>query len=355
MHRTPPTIDRYAPFKLACKQLVKETLWLLNRHAPGAQKDICLFASRRGGSTWFMEVIATNRGIRYIDQPFSLYRFSPGHLGRLPIQHHSQFASLTEPNEEQFASFVCGLFAGTVQVNAPWEMWHPTFHWRTDRVVLKILAAKPLIDWFDRTFDVHIAYATRHPIPTALSVMRNGWGLTARSYLQDQAFASKHLSTSQLDYAWDLLRMGTPLQQHVMNWAVENLVPLKLLPERPDWLHVSYEEAILAPEATLDRLKSALHLPDRDRMLRQIGMASRSTRKLVSATRAQNDARGALASWRKHVTEEDERAAFQTLDRFGIDLYRFGRDTPIERAVPTEADEEHGAVSSGEIGLPQRD
>lgn len=329
-------MGRFDPIKLAFKQLTKEAIWLLNRHEPGAQKNICLFSSRRGGSTWFMEVIAANRGVRYIDQPFSLYRFSPGHLGRLPIRHHSQFASLTPQSEASFSAFTRGLFAGTVQVNAPWEVWHPTFHWATDRVVLKILAAKPLIDWFDQTFDVHIVYATRHPIPTALSVMRNGWGLTARSYLQDDAFASEHLSPSQLDYAWDLLRTGTPLQQHVMNWAVENIVPLRLLPERPDWLYVSYEEALLAPEETLDRLAATLYLPDRDRMLRQIGTASRSTRKLVSATRARDNAQHAVAAWRKYVTADDERAAFQVLDRFGIDLYRPGHDAPVQRARPSE-------------------
>jgi hypothetical protein len=347
-------MGRSTPLKLACKQLAKEVVWLLSRHAPGAQKDICLFSSRRGGSTWFMEVIASNRGVRYIDQPFSLYRFSPGHLGRLPVRHHSQFASLPGRTEEQFSAFVRDLLAGTVQVNAPWEVWHPTFHWRTHRVVLKILAAKPLIDWFDRTFDVHIVYSTRHPIPTALSVMRNGWGLTVRSYLQDEQFASNHLNDRQLDYAWDLLRAGTPLQQHMLNWAVENLVPLRLLPKRPQWLYASYEEALLAPEETLERLETTLHLPDRDRMFRQIGTASRSTRKLVSATRAQDDARGALASWRKHVTEEDERVAFEVLDRFGIDLYRFGHDLPVERTVPAEADEVQGAVSSEAITPSQR-
>lgn len=322
------SVSRFDNLNLAWRYAVKEALWLLGRHRPGPKRNICLFSTRRGGSTWLMEVIAANRGVRYVDQPFSLHHPAPGHIRRLPIPAQSQFTSLEGGEEERVRAFVEDLFAGRLHVNAPWEIWHPTFHWTTDRLVLKIIDAKPLIDWFDRTFDVHIVYSTRHPIPSALSVIRNDWALTAHAYLRDEAFVAAWLDEAQTALAWDLLRSGAPLQQHVLNWTLENLVPLRLLPKRPHWCYVSYEQATLDPAGTVAFLAERLDLPNRDRMMKQVQAASRSTRKLASTYDPERDAQGRLRAWRRHVSEEDERTAMHILEAFEIDLYRAGEDLP---------------------------
>ncbi|MDX1419151.1 MAG: hypothetical protein R3181_04225 [Rubricoccaceae bacterium] len=321
-------MSRFENLSLATRYAVKEALWLLGRHRPGPAKDIALFSTRRSGSTWLMEVIAVNRGVRYSDQPFSLHHPSPGHARRLPIPARSQFTSLEGEDEARVRAFVAAVLDGSLSVNAPWELWHPAYHWRTDRVVLKIVDAKPLIDWLDQTFALHIVYSTRHPLPASLSVIRNGWALTAQAYLQDPRFVEAWLTERDVAYAWDVLRGGTPLEQHVLNWTLENLVPLRLLPERPRWLVVPYEAATLDPAGTVDLLADRLDLPDRERMRKQARVASRSTRRLASAFDPADEARARLRSWRRHVTEAEEDAAFRILDRFGVDLYRRGEDLP---------------------------
>jgi hypothetical protein len=58
---------------LAAKALTKELLWYLTcQHEQGPEPNILLFATRRGGSTFVMELIGANRGIRSIDQPFEM-------------------------------------------------------------------------------------------------------------------------------------------------------------------------------------------------------------------------------------------------------------------------------------------
>lgn len=276
-----------------------------------------------------MEVIAANRGVRYIDQPFALFRAAPGHLARLLVPDRSKFLVLDPEEEIRVRSFVEGLMDGSVQVNAPWAPWRRTFHWRTERVVLKIVSAKTLIDWFDRTFDLHIVYSTRHPIPASLSVLRNGWELSAPPYLRNSHFIEAHLTDAQLAFGHDVLRSGSPLEQHVLGWALENLVPLRLLPERPRWLYVSYEQAMLDPEGTIASLAEHLDLPDRNRMEKQVRVASRSTRKSHSTYDPAGETRARLRAWRRHVSEEDERAAMRILDVFEIDLYQIGKDMPM--------------------------
>lgn len=325
-------MERFENLDLAWRYAVKETIWLLSRHRSGPRPNIGLFSTRRGGSTWLMEVIAVNRGVRYVDQPFSLHHPAPGHIRRLPIPSRSQFTSLEADAEPRVRAFVEDLFEGRLSVNAPWEIWHPTFHWTTDRVILKVIDAKPLIEWFDRSFDLQILYSTRHPVPSALSVIRNGWALTAHAYLRDPEFVARWLNDDQVAFAWDVLREASPLQQHVLNWALENLVPLRRLQANPHWLFVSYEHATLDPAGTVDFLAEHLDLPDRGRMLKQVRTASRSTRKLSSTFEPADEARARLRAWRQHVSPEEERAALGILDRFEIPAYRPGADLPTVRA-----------------------
>jgi hypothetical protein len=323
-----PPPSQFAGLKLAWTFAAKEALWALTRHRTGSQKDIALFSTRRSGSTWLMEVVAVNRGVRYIDQPFSLFRAAPGHLAHLLVPDRSKFLALDGEEEIRVRAFVSGLLDGSIQVNAPWALWRPTAHWHTDRVVLKIVNAKTLIDWFDQEFDLHIVYSTRHPIPASLSVQRNGWALSAPPYLRSPAFIEAHLTEAQLTFGHDVLRSGSPLEQHVLGWTLENLVPLRLLPERPHWHSLTYEEAILDPVATVERLSEALDLPDPKRMLRQVNSASRSTRHIASTFDPVQAGRERLRAWRRHVSLTEEQAAMRILERFEIDLYRTGEDLP---------------------------
>ncbi|MEL7168871.1 MAG: hypothetical protein AAGN64_05930 [Bacteroidota bacterium] len=308
--------------RMAWAVALKETIWTWSRHEPGPDKDIAIFSTRRSGSTWFMELIAANRGVRYIDQPFSLHHPAPGHARELPLLSHSQFVELDPIERARVHSFLTRLLAGDLYVNAPWEPWHPTYHRRTNRSVLKIVDAKGLIDWIDEVFAPHILYSTRHPVPVALSVLRNGWPLTAQAYLRSPSFVERHLDAQTLDYCWRCLHEGTPLEQQVLNWGVENLEPLRLLGDRPHWTYIAYEDVVAEPERVTRHLADVLNLHDLDRMQAQVRRASRSTRRLKSTAHAQPDATERLSAWRRHVSADELRRAFDVLDRLGIDLYR---------------------------------
>jgi len=322
------------------RALVKEAIWFATtRHVPGTKRDICLFCTRRGGSTMVMEAIAANRGVKFLDQPVeaTTETLTASQARLMPKVDSGELVSLDDELEARLRRLLDGIFDGSLPINAPWRFWQRSFDFRTDRLVLKIVGAKALIDWFDRSYDLDIAYVTRHPIPQSLSCIRNGWSLTARAYLRDHAFVSAHLDAATEAWCWDVLRSGSPLDRFVLNWALENLVPLRLLPDRSHWTYISYEATVLDPEAVLVRLADALDLDDVDAMRRSIARPSRSSglstddrRGLIEA----GDRPALLASWRRHVEAGDERRAMAALDRLGLDLYRPGEDLPtiLERA-----------------------
>jgi hypothetical protein len=311
--------------RLAAKSVAKELLWYATcRHEQGDRPNILLFATRRGGSTFAMELIAANRGIRSLDQPLELLGPSTtaAQTARVPIYRQGQITSLDESSEPQLRSLMDDIFAGRVVINAPTRFWRGDVSLRSDRLVLKILDAKPVIDWFDANLDCRIVYLTRHPVPQALSCLRNRWSLTAHAYLADDRFVEANLSTGALALAHDTMRSGSDLRRFVVNWALENVAPMRLLGDHPDWIHVRYEDCVIDPAGTLDRLAANLDLSDIDRMQAVVSRPSVSSRISTSDTRTRIEsgtASEAVSRWRDEVDVADRRWCDRLLETFGID------------------------------------
>jgi hypothetical protein len=284
-----------------------------------------------------MEVIAANRGISYVDQPLSVYTASAIQLQYLPIVELGEIISLDGDQDEQLRKYLELLLSGRLRVNAPWRIWRQEFDFVSERLILKILTAKPLIDWVDQNFHVHIIYTTRHPIAVALSVIRNGWGLTSRAFLNNHQFIERYLDDDKVAFCWDVLQRGSLLQKHVLNWGLENLVPLRLLPERPRWLYCSYERAVTEPQETTELLASKLGIRDRARMDRQMRLPSRSTRFLstrqsrdaMQGPRGKEKARFLVQRWKQDVSDAEERDALKVLDKLDLAVYEAGRFEPL--------------------------
>ena len=213
-------------------------------------------------------------------------------------------------------------FSGEVVINAPTKFWKSNVDMKSNRLVLKITDAKPMIDWFDTNVDSQIVYLTRHPIPQSLSCIRNDWTLTVDAHLNDPAFVETNLSDVAVALAHDVMRGDNTLQQFVLNWALENVAPMRVLADRPAWVHVRYEDCVTNPEDTLALLADRLHLTDLDRMRGVLAQPSQSSRRSTEATRADIEAgRGAdtVTRWRDSIDDDDERRCNELLEAFGID------------------------------------
>ena len=325
--------SRTANLRREARALYKELVWAATRHRQGPRRNICLFATRRGGSTWLMETISANRGIRALDQPFSSSTgtLTAGQFRAMPKFDGGMVLDLDPEQEVPFRHYVDRVMSGDLPVNAPTRFWSREFDFRSDRLLLKITDAGSMIDWFDENYDVDIVFLTRHPIPQALSCMRNGWTLNVGPFLRNQRFVERHLGDDLAKYARALLEDGSELERFVLNWTLENLVPIRLLPERPHWTYLSYEQCVLEPARTLADVASALQLTDSSAMARKQTQASRSSGLSTDATLARiaaGDHDYLVGRWRAEIDENEERRAMAVLERFDIELYRAGALTP---------------------------
>lgn len=273
----------------------------------------------------------------FSDQPFGLYSVSSANINRLPVFAYSQIACPDDDEAAILRNYLQGLLDGRIRANNPWKFWSRDFHFFNDRICLKITDAKAMSDWINRQFDVHTVVLTRHPVAQVISVASNRWLTTGKGLLKNTDFVEQWLTDELEAMCWDLYRHGTELEGRIVDWALENLVPLSLLSDRPDWLFVSYEDLIANTREAIDYLADELHLEDRQAMVKQIAQPSRSVRdtsssELQRSFHERNQER-LIDGWRAKIGTDELHACFRILDQFGIDLYRPDASLPDHRRI----------------------
>lgn len=308
---------------------IREYLGLLlrslgNIHAPGGQKDLFLFATARGGSTWMMEILASQPGFKYYDEPFNIRRPN--------VQYARLIREWREIMPDAGRETDLIRFIQELQNNrhrfmnpAPFRRHH---RFRTDRIVFKIHGLEHLINDIKSSCNGQIVFLLRHPIPTTLS--RHVFPRL------DHFIASCHYQRNYLDenQMREIRRIhcgGDHFQRGVLSWCFENIIPLRHA-DTHDWMIVTYEELLLNPEKLCQSMAQRLALPRVDLMLRAIDtpaanikMSKQDTHAILKDQDEQKRRHALLAKWQDKIGPAEEKKCFEILELFGLDVYRAGR------------------------------
>jgi len=291
------------------------------------ERPILIFSTRRSGSTLLMWVLRSQTGVDYLDEPLNLWRLHP-HFARLPHPPSGYFISLTDAEKEKLYGYFQDLLSGKLRFRHRGNLLDPGRTFLVRRFVVKNINATTLIDWFSEKFDADIVYLLRHPGAVAESLLRKGWKSTAQAYLENSVYSAK-LTAKQRRLAQKILVEGSPFQQCILEWCLDNLYPLSVWRERP-WLTLSYEEMVMRPVEISQMLCHRLRLPDPERMWRVLQLPSRTTS--VDSKRAiRAEGSGALVGrWLKHIDKGEIEGMRELLNAFGIEVYRADSPYPDE-------------------------
>lgn len=313
------------------KHLVKRTVdALFNRHDP-AGGDIALFCTRRCGSTWLVELLTTQPGAKMMGAPIYRAYDIPSYREMLPDIEYGDYTddpirktvSLSREQERRYKAFVARLLRGEVVVNGPWRAWEPSYPRRSDHLVLQLTNQKSQILLYEREFPVRILYQLRHPVPNALSIINRGWRVKARAFLDDAEYRERYLSPALVDHAERILDNGSELEKHVLDWCLENRVPLIHLEDHPHWTILTYEQMVVDPPGMIERLTKGLDLPEPQRISAKLEEPSRSTlsesRKLIESDASR---RKLIERWRGEVSQTEVDNVAACLEAFGVTAYQ---------------------------------
>ena len=213
---------------------------------------------------------------------------------------------------------------------APFSRFH---RFVSRRLVVKMQSCHDVMNWFEERFQAQIIYLVRHPIATNLSRQRCP---LLPVFLANDDYCQRYLTPALRAYGRSILETGSDLQKKVLDWCLQNLPPLKFL-DRRRWLCLHYEDLVVDPRGSIDKMADFLGLSDREKMYRQVSKASSApmpdaeTRRYVEQTASTDDRTYLVNKWRKKISAEEEAQLFAILRRFDLDVYEVGHDLPTHR------------------------
>src|ERR1700733_698979 len=332
------------PIRESLKNLFRPSLArLVTTHTPGPLSDVAIVSSPRSGSTWLMETIATQPGMKYINEPDHKDLLTRYHA--LRIAPRWLWLSLAPHERQDLAHYLLddrrsGLFG-------PANPVAPNHSWRTSRRVLKLIRMTALVEWLD-SLGFATVYLLRHPIPQAQSCMKRGHRILLDDFLADVHFI-QHLNSDIISYVRRISSEGDPMRQYVTQWCLENIVALHSPFAGQRFALTTHELLITDPAKELRRLARALSLEHVDLLLTQVSEPSRTTDSSSAATlesiRA-GEATRLLDLWGSDFSAAEERRLLEPLQVFGISQYQPGEILPD---IPR-----HWATASETLDRPMR-
>lgn len=305
-------------------------------HRPGQLADVAVVSSPRSGSTWLMEMIATQPGMKYINEPDHKALLERHHA--LRIAPRWLWLSLTRREKQDLAHYLLddrrsGLFG---PVN-PLEGIHS---WRTNRRALKLIRMTALVEWLD-ALGFETVYLLRHPIPQAQSCMHRRHRILLDDFLADPRFL-QYLNTDIISYVRRVSSDGDQMLQYVTQWCLENIVALNSPLAGRGFALTTHELLTAEPTAEMQRLAQVLDLERVDLLLARVAEPSRTTDSssdaMLQSIRARDPSR-LLDLWRRDLPPSEERRLLEPLGVFGISIYTCGEimpDVPSHWMVTSE-------------------
>lgn len=284
-------------------------------------------ATPRGGSTWVMEIIASQPGMKYYDEPFNMKRPDVITTGRILSREDLMPDT---GNKQNICDYLLDLANNKIGgMNPP--PFRKNYRLLTDRIVFKLHELEFMTEQLRQSLDAQVLCLYRHPIPTSLS--RN---LLPRLdlFMGSKYYRERYLSKESWAYANKIYNEGAPLARGVLSWCFEN-VDLLRSEYKDNWIPISYEELLLNSKKCCGYLADRLDLDDLDTMLRSVGepsanitMSGKDTRSIMENSDEEKRKKRLVTKWRGNVDADLEKSVMDILKCFEIDMYVEGRFIP---------------------------
>ena len=225
-----------------------------------------LLGSARSGTTWLGELIDRHRDHRILFEPFR--------PDAVPQMRAFSGVRYLRPDaaDDRWRRPVERLLAG--ELRNPW-VDHTSSALVARRRLLKDVRANCLAPWLAAQFPANpLVLVLRHPVAIALSRRALRWEDSLADYLADDALVADHLDDQQVDV---LNSLTDPVVRSVGQWAVETVVPLRMLgPDQVCLVH--YEQLRRDPVGEATRVVRHLGQEPDGRLEAAAGRPSRTVR-----------------------------------------------------------------------------
>jgi hypothetical protein len=308
--------------KARLRNFFQNFLFLFNYHRPSKRPNVLIFSLPRSGSTWLQELIWSQSGFKYANEPLN--------IKGIFLQKKSKIRGFSELYTEEVKPKVITYFKkiteGKIHVLDPSPLRKNT-RFFTNRVVFKVIHGGELfINDIAKATNSKIVYLLRNPIAVSLSRKQLPRTKELTSELVLSTFTSE-----EKEVVSAIMENGDSMEKRILMWCIQNR--LALHQRTKDWLVISYESLTVEPEKVIDKLAKHCELSDPEKMINSVNIPSavtiQSEKDSVNLMQNTSDKRQELISkWRSKVSEADAKKYFEICKKMNIDIYNFESDLP---------------------------
>lgn len=302
--------------------ILQKLISVYNIHRPGAKKNVFIFSMPRSGSTWLMELIWSQPGFKYCNEPLNIKDVSM--QKKTGIAGYKDLYS--DGVKSRLIAYFKGIAEGKIHFLDP-KPFRKYFRIFTNRIVFKVIhGGEKFINEIADSCNGNVIYLLRHPIPVALSRRE----LPRMNELCSD-FVLKHFSEEERRLALELNKSGDEMERRMLAWCIQN--KFALMQRRDDWVVITYEQLTVDPNPVIAKIATAFDLPLPDKILEHISIPSavsvQSERSAVDLMKEAGKNREELiGKWRKKIAKEEEIRLMNICLQFNMHIYSAGSVLP---------------------------
>ena len=275
-----------------------------------------LAGSGRGGTTWIAELINHADEYRFMFEPFTA-RHVPEARGFRNRQYLRP-----DDDDPAFVAPARAIIEGRIR-----NRWVDYYNHRfvARRRLIKDIRANMFLKWLDVHFPgMPIVLLLRHPLAVAASRLRHRWSNDLADFLTQQTLMSDHLER----HRHLLETVHDPFEQHVLQWCIENWIPLRQF--KRGEIHLAfYEHFSVDPRDEIGRLFAFLGKPFPEKILERVERPSRMAWEAKGVVSALGDP----DAWRPYVSPDEISRSLDILAQFGFDTVYSASSLPNRDAA----------------------
>jgi hypothetical protein len=294
----------------------------------GTRRGILVTGPPRGGTTWVGKMLALDRSVGYIHEPFN--PSTPAGISPGPFTRY--FHYVTPANESEFVpslertlAFDYALGPELREIGSARDAARAArdlartsaYRLRHRRPLVKDPIAVFSAEWLADRFALDVIVTVRNPGAFVASFKRLGWEHRFQSFLDEPRLLADHLRGFEDEIRAAAERPPDLVAQAILLWRVIHHVLARFREQRPDWTFVRHEDLAVDPLAGFEQLYGRAGLTFTAGIAQDIQQHSsgENPSELDHTHAVRLDSRASLSNWRRNLDESEiERVRAGTRD-----------------------------------------
>jgi len=272
------------------------------------KNPIIVTGAHRSGTTWVGQMIALDKNVRYIHEPFNI-----DEPRKHPLKYWFEYVSKDTPTEkqEEIYNFINEIldfnFKGVCKdfsmIRGPRDISRfikDSFERINKTPLIKDPIALMSTDWLADKFDGDVVVLVRHPAAFVASLKVKKWDHNFEHYTKQEKLMNALAPYAEQIRSYEKTEQDI-IDQGILLWNIAYYRISQFKKEYPDWIFIRHEDLSMNPVVEYKQIYEKLGLNFSSRVENKI-VESSTAKKSGHLTR---DSKENISTWKKRLTAEE--------------------------------------------------